>query len=262
MAQRVVLAQEQLKLAQTNPEMHNLYEAYRRMYTALGIQNIDDILKPPAQPQAENPAVENGRIPLIASGAPANPVQAFPDQDHDAHIAAHMAFAQSRIVKTSMPIYAVLVQHVYEHLALKAEAAARQQLGMPPMQPPTPEQPMDQTSADPALQATVAKLIAQYLTEFNKMEEQLFGTGMDSEDPLIKLKSRELDIRQANDERKMAEERAQRAQQARMEAAKLRQQERLNEERIQSSEDMAKLRASIDVTKMFMPKPGGGVPGN
>jgi DNA replication protein DnaC len=94
------------------------------------------------------------------------------------------------------------------------------------------------------------------------MEEQLFGTGMDSEDPLIKLKSRELDIRQANDERRMAEERAQRAQQARMEAAKLRQQERLNEERIQSSEDMAKLRASIDVTKMFMPKPGGGVPGN
>lgn len=257
MAQRVVLAQEQLKLAQTAPEMHDLYEAYRRMYAALGVQNVDTLLKPPPKPLPENPAMENGRMPMLAAGAPAQPLQAFPDQDHDAHIAAHMAFAQSRIVKTSMPIYAILVQHVYEHLAMKAEADARQQLGMPPAQAADPSQP-DPTAADPALQAAVAQRIAQYIAEFNRFEEKLFADGMDSEDPVIKLKSRELDIREADNERRMAEERAQRAQQARMEAVKLRQQERLAAERIQSQEDLAGLRASIDLTKMFMPKPDTG----
>lgn len=262
MAQRVVLAQEQLKLAQTAPEMHDLYEAYRRVYAALGVQNVDTILKPPPQPMPENPAIENGRMPMIASGAPAAPVQAFPEQDHDAHIAAHMAFAQSRIVKTSMPIYAVVVQHIYEHLALKAEATVRQQMNIPPA---PPDQPEDPATLPPEFAAKVAQTIAQLLSQFNKFEEQLFSAdGMDSEDPLIKLKSRELDIRQADAERKMAEERAQRAQQARMEAAKLRQQQRIADERVQSQEDLAKLRASIDITKMFMPstKPPGGNSGN
>jgi hypothetical protein len=132
MAQRVVLAQEQLKLAQTNPEIHDIYEAYRRMYSALGIDNIDDILKPPQQPMPENPAIENGHMPMIASGAPMQPLMAFPDQDHDAHIASHLAFAKTRLVKTSMPIYAVLMQHVFQHFALKAEAEARQEIGMSP----------------------------------------------------------------------------------------------------------------------------------
>lgn len=255
MAQRVVLAQEQLKLAQTAPELHNLYEAYRRMYNALGVQNIDDILKPPAQPQPENPATENGRIPLIAAGGAA-PLQAFPDQDHDAHIAAHMAFARSKVVKTSMPVYAILLQHVYEHLGMKAEANARQELGLPPAAPPTAEQPTDPTSVDPALQKRVAELIAQYTVAFSRVEEQ-FLDGSGSDDPLVELKSRELDIRETETQRRMAEERAKREQDARQEAAKLRQQQRLNEERIKSQEDLAALRASIDLTKMFMPqKPG------
>ena len=59
MAQRVTLAQSQLQLAQANPEMHDLREAYSRMYAALGVQNIEKLLPAPAEPQAQDPAIEN-----------------------------------------------------------------------------------------------------------------------------------------------------------------------------------------------------------
>lgn len=264
MAQRVVLAQEQLKLAQTSPEMHDLYEAYRRVYSALGVQDIDSLLKPPQQPQPENPAIENGRMPLVAGGGGAPPLQVFPDQDHDAHIAAHLAFGKSKIVQTSTPIYAVLVAHVFEHMAAKAEIVARQELEMPPRAPVTPDQPVDPTSADPMLQNRVAQLIAQYTLAFMKVEEAFFGDSENSDDPIVKLKGRELDIREEENQRRAREEREKQAQQARESAAKLRQQQRMSDDRIKSQENLAAMRASIDLTKMFAApqKPNGGPPRN
>jgi hypothetical protein len=261
MAQRVVLAQEQLKLAQTAPELHDLYEAYRRMYSALGIDNIDDILKPPTPPMPENAALENGRMPMIASGAPLPPLQAFPDQDHDAHIAAHMAFGRSKIVKTSMPVYAVLIQHVYAHLALKAEGVARQEMGMPPMQPPSLEQPQDPTSMDPALQKRVSELIAQYLVAFSKVEEQWSAEGSDMEDPILQLKQEEIRAREEHNKRQLAEQEAKRKQDAKLKVAQLEQSDRQAAERLDMQEKLAALRASIDLTKHFSPSPKPPVEG-
>lgn len=262
MAQRVVLAQEQLKLAQSAPEMHNMYEAFRRMYAALGIQNVDEILQPPAQPQPENPAMENGRMPMVAAGSGAPPLVAFPDQDHDAHIAAHMAFCRSRIVRDSMPIYSVLIQHVYQHMAMKAEQVARNELGMPPAMPPSPEQPVDPTSADPALQSRVAQLIAQYTVAFSEVEDQFMDGDTGSNDPIVKLKARELELRDAENKRRLEEERNKREQQARQEAARNRLDQRMNQERLKTQQEIADMRASIDLTKMFLPtgKPPGGEP--
>lgn len=265
MAQRVVLAQEQLKLAQSAPEMHNMYEAFRRMYAALGIQNVDEILQPPAQPQPENPAIENGRMPLVATGMGAPPLVAFPDQDHDAHIAAHMAFCRSRIVKESMPIYVVLIQHVYQHMAMKAESVARSEMGLPPAAPPTPEQPVDPTSADPALQSRVAQLIAQYTVAFSDIEKQFMDGEAGSNDPIVKLKARELELRDQENKRRMEEEKNKREQQARQEAARNRLDQRMNNERLKTQQEIADMRASIDITKMFMPSvktPGGEPPRN
>jgi hypothetical protein len=261
MAQRVVLAQEQLKLAQTAPELHDTYEAYRRMYSALGIDNIDDILKPPQPPLPENAAIENGRMPMIASGAPAPPVQAFPDQNHDAHIAAHMAFAKSKIVKTSMPIYAVLLQHVYQHMALKAEAAARQELGMEPMQPPTLEQPVDPTSMEPQLQNRTAELIAQYMVAFSDKEAQFIGDEAGSDDPIIALKSREISVREKDNERdadlerlkidqKERLEKLKMQQKEELERAKLAQQARLEATRTREQRVQNAVRTTLDITKM------------
>ena len=90
MSQRVVLAQEQLKLAQAAPDLHNLHEAYRRVYEALGVNNIEQILKPTPQPAPENPATENQKASEAAKGQ--GKLQAFGDQDHDSHIAVHLAY--------------------------------------------------------------------------------------------------------------------------------------------------------------------------
>ena len=118
MAQRVALAQEQLKLAQSNPQMHNLHEAYKRMYQALEIQNIEEILPPPQQPQPMDPAMENGRAVV------GTPMQAFPQQNHDAHLKAHVTFFKSAFVQTNPVAMTALMAHIQEHVAFLAREQA------------------------------------------------------------------------------------------------------------------------------------------
>ena len=110
MAQRVALAQSQLQLAQSNPEMHNMHASYQRMYQALEVQNIDEILPPIPEPQPMDPAIENARA---LSG---QLLQAFPDQNHDAHIMAHMIFMKTPLVQTSPQIMGTFYAHLQEHL--------------------------------------------------------------------------------------------------------------------------------------------------
>ena len=118
MAQRVALAQEQLKLAQSNPQMHNLHEAYKRMYQALEIQNIEEILPPPQEPQPMDPAMENGRAVVGTT------LQAFPDQNHDAHIKAHVTFLKSAFVQNNPIAMTALQAHIQEHVAFLAREQA------------------------------------------------------------------------------------------------------------------------------------------
>ena len=100
MAQRVTLAQQQLQLATANPGLHNMREAYRRMYDAMGVDNVDSILKPdPELPQPMGPASEN------ASAMNVKPPKAFPMQDHQAHIQGHAEFMFTRMVQINPQIY-------------------------------------------------------------------------------------------------------------------------------------------------------------
>jgi len=114
MAQRVTLAQTQLQLAQSAPQMHNLHAAFRRMYQALEVQNIDELLPPPPKPQPMDPVTENARI-LMGELA-----QAFSDQMHDVHIEIHLAFMKAPLVMTSPTVMGVFYAHIMEHVALKA----------------------------------------------------------------------------------------------------------------------------------------------
>jgi hypothetical protein len=84
MTQRITLAQTELQLATSNPQLHNLYAVYRDMYTAIGVKNVDQILPPPAPPMPKDPSLEH----IDALGG--KPFQAFPGQDHRAHITAHL----------------------------------------------------------------------------------------------------------------------------------------------------------------------------
>jgi molybdopterin-biosynthesis enzyme MoeA-like protein len=115
MAQRFTLAQTQLQIAQSNPQMHDLREAYRRVYEAIGTREIDLLMPPPQEPIPQDPALENARALKMEL------LQVFAEQDHDAHIAAHGAFIQSRMIQINPMVYALLQGHISDHISFKAQ---------------------------------------------------------------------------------------------------------------------------------------------
>ena len=184
MAQRVTLAQTQLQIAQTNPQLHNLHEAYTRVYEALGTKQIPELLKPEVKPFPKDPAIEN------AEALQMKIAQAFPEQDHDAHIAAHSAFLRTRMVQINPPVYALLQGHISQHVSFKAQkevmAMMQQNQQMMMMAEQNPQQ------FKIMMDSEVAKRIAQITSELAQAESQQDGA---KQDPLIMLKQRELDLR-------------------------------------------------------------------
>jgi len=228
MSQRVSLAQEQLKLAMAQPQLHNQYEAYRRVYTALGVDNIEQILPPPQQPTPMGPAQENGILQLALSGR--QQIQAFPQQDHDAHIQAHLAYMSSMVVRGNPAALQLLQTHIFEHIGMKAKMVHDQQM----MQDPNAQQQPPEMH-----EAMVAQIETQLITEYLQQEQQVLGGGQ--QDPLVDLKQQELQLRQ--------QEQMQQAQQDQMELEfnrqKANEQAAIARERIESTEDIAAMRAQI-----------------
>jgi len=207
MAQRVTLAQAQLQIAQSNPQMHNLHEAYRRVYEALGTKTIDQILKPPPkQPEPLDPAKENARALQMKL------LTAFEFQDHDAHIAAHMAFMASRMVQINPQVYALLQSHISDHISFKAKAQVKQMVMENPEMAQMAQQ--DPQQFEIMFEAEVAKVAAQITQELVQTE----NANQNKEDPLIKIKQQEIDLR-AMDLQRKAEETKFRADQENQRAA-------------------------------------------
>ncbi len=202
MSQRVMLAQQQLQLAQSNPQMHNIREAYRRMYQAMGVDNIDAILKPDQnQPQPMSPAIEN------AMAMKSKPLKVFPQQDHQAHMKAHAEFMFTRMVQINPPLYSMLQSHMSEHIAAMAGMQVQQQFAEQDKQL---QMAMQQNQANPQvmqqlqMQAqqmavekanAIAKIEADITTQLARDEEE--RTKREQQDPLVKLKQQEIDLRAA-----------------------------------------------------------------
>jgi hypothetical protein len=239
MTQRISMAQEQLRLAQTAPQMHNQYEAYHRMYSALGVRDIDLLLPPPPKPQPEGPAMENARSMIVPNGAPQ--LKAFPDQDHMSHISAHIAFIKTPLIQTSPQVYGILLAHIFEHVtymsmqqaqqhAQQAYQSMQQVPGMAP--PPPPPIPLLQKAAA----VLEAQMIAQVLEQLNPQK---------SEDPLIQLQQRDLDIREQAVKLK-SEEAALRID---LDERKLEQRQAEDEQKRKSLEDIQQLRANVSIAR-------------
>ena len=248
MTQRVTLAQTELQLAMSNPQMHNLYMAYRKMYEALGVKNIDQVLPPPPPPQPKDPALEN----IDALGQ--KPFQAFPGQDHRAHITSHLNFMATNMVRNNPPVMAALQKNCLEHISLMAQEQIqlefRQEMQMlPQMQQaatmnPQVQQQMQQITQK--LEARKAILIADMTEEFMKEEKQI--TSQFDHDPLLKLKQREVDLKAMEAERKMKEDEAR----INLDKAKMVQAKDLTEQKLEQNEDLAKLRADTSIEKSLM----------
>ena len=191
-AQRVTLANEQLKIAMSNPQMHDIREAYRRVYEALGTQAIDSLLKPVEQPIPKDPALENTDAMSLKDLKP------FATQDHEAHIEAHMAFMKSRMVQVNPQVYAALQSHISEHISLKSNQEVVEAMAQDPQLVQLAE--VDPEAWTAQYNAMVAKRVVELTTKLVQAE-----AGSNQQDPLVALKSRELDLKAMDMQRKSTE---------------------------------------------------------
>lgn len=183
-AQRISLAQSQLQMAMQAPQIHDLHEAYRRMYEALGVDDIDKILIAPSSedPIPKDPAQEN--IDTIDNVQ----LKAFEGQDHDAHIMAHLTFGTSPMLQSLPQSVISLQKHIIEHVKLKSqEMATAQLLQQTGGQPLTPDLELQ-------LEAMVAQMNAQEFGNLKQITAQIMGQGQQGPDPLVQLKQQELQL--------------------------------------------------------------------
>jgi hypothetical protein len=251
--QRVAIAQTELQLAQTNPQMHNLYEAYRDMYEALGVKNIDQVLPPPPPPRAKNPAMEH--IDAMAG----KPFQAFTGQDHQAHIAAHIAFMATSMAKNNPMITSSLEKNIFEHISLMADEQVQmemrdklvklQELNQLMQNPQTAENPDIQnefTRIQLEVESRKAILIAEMTEDFLQEEKRVSGDF--GNDPIAKLRARELDLKAQDNMRKEKEDEAR----INLDRAKMMQNKELTEDKLDQNEELALLRAATSIEKQKM----------
>ena len=243
MAQRVTLAQQQLQLATAAPQLHNLREAYRRMYDAMGVDNVDAILKPdPEMPEPISPAMEN------AGAMRGQGPKAFPMQDHMAHIEAHAEFMFTRMVQINPQLYAMLQAHVSEHISL---IAAQQVTEKFKPQFEQLQQQMQQAQQNPQamqqLQQQQDQLVNQQAAEQAKVEAQMTKQlaqdeeariSREQQDPLVKLKQQEIDLKAMQTQMQMQKDMV-------MDSAKL----DLERDKLEAETSIDLMKASADASK-------------
>jgi hypothetical protein len=252
--QRISIAQAELQLAQSNPAMHNMYNAYRAMYEALGVKNIDMILKPVARPVPMDPSVE--AIQALAG----KPFQAFKGQDHRAHITAHLNFMTSSMARNNPMVTASMQKNIFEHISLMALEQVevefkdqiiqmqqmQQQMQANPALAQDPQLQQQMMALNMQIESRKAVLIAEMFEDYAKEEQELMGEY--GNDPIAKLKARELDIR-AKDDFVKAEQAQEKINLDRMKAM-MNQQNK--DEKLEQNEELAELRAATSLAKQEM----------
>ena len=255
-SQRITLAQTELQLAMSNPQLHNLYEAYRDMYTAIGVKDVNRILPPPQPPMPMDPAAEN----IMAMSG--KPFQAFKGQDHRAHITSHLNFMATNMVKNNPMIMGALQKNIFEHISLMAQEQLEvefreeiqqlmqlQQMAQTnPAMAQSPEIQQQLLSLNLAIEARKAKLISDMTQEFKDEENKIMGDF--GNDPVARLKARELDLRAMDNEQK----RTQAEERLNLDKSRAMMNQDLQEEKLDQNEELAKLRANTSIEKTILGK--------
>ena len=250
--QRISLAQTEMQLAASNPGIHNQYEVYKNMYEALGVKDIDQILIKPTPPQPKDPALE--QIDALAG----KPFQAFPGQDHRAHISTHLSFMSTNLARNAPPVMAALEKNIFEHISLMAQEQVEvefrsemqqlQQMQQMMQQNPQVAQQMQiqMRMISEKIESRKAVLISEMMEEFMKEENKIISE-LDN-DPLAKLKARELDLRaQDNERKKEADE-----QRFNIDRMKAMMNQSTDQQKLNQNEDLANLRADTSIEKTIL----------
>jgi len=242
-AQRIAMAQEMMQLVQSNPQVHGpsgTYEAYKRMYAAIGVDNIDQILTPPppTDPTPLEAGFENNQL-LLGQQA-----QAFPQQNHDAHISIHMSLLNTPPVQMNAQVQALIHSHIMQHLQMKADILAEQQMPPEMMQQfkglqqqaqqaqPEEAQALSIQAGDMLAQFS-SPILAELLIEYN----QKVAAPQD-EDPLVSIRKQELALKGQElsiEQQQFATEQQRKVQEAQQRIS-------VDRERIETQEDIAGLR--------------------
>ena len=258
--QRISLAQSQLQLAQSNPQLHNLYQAYRSMYDALGVKDVNAILPPPAKPIPMDPSLEHI---MSLSG---KPFQAFGGQDHKAHIDAHLSFMSISMVQNSPMAMAAMQKNILEHISLMAQEQVQiefveelqemqqiQQQLQPLMQNPAAMQDPNAMQMQQRVQqltnqieARKAILIAELTMDYAKEEDKISSEA--GGDPLIKIKSRELDLKAKENETRNSYNNSR----TEIDKMKALMNDTHHDEKLEQNEELANLRADTSLEKQEM----------
>ena len=246
--QRISLAQTGLQLAASNPQIHNQYEVYRNMYEALGAKDIDLILKKPAPIAPKDPALEH--IDALAQ----KPFQAFPGQDHKAHIQSHLSFLQTNMVRNAPLVGAAVQKNILEHISLMAQEQIELEFSeeLPQLAQMLQQSQMNPQIAPQAralqqrIEARKAELIAESMEEYALEEKKI--TSQFDHDPIAKLRARELDIRAMDNEQK----RKQAEETINLNRMKAMMNQDMQEEKLDQNEDLAELRADTSIEKQEM----------
>ena len=262
-SQRITLAQELMQLVQSNPQIHGprgVYEAYRRMYAALGVDDIDTLLQPPPEPQPPMPVdagLENSGLLL------GQPAQAFEPQNHVAHVDAHRQLFLTQVVKENPQLQAMIISHMLQHLQFRAAQMAQQQLPPEVMQqiqqlpmlaqqlPPEQVQAFQQ-QAQMLIDQVASPILAQLTAEL--MES--IGQG-GAEDPLVQIRQQELALRAAElqqDQGEFQAEEQRRMQEKLLEAEIQRQrmdlQKQIADDKIAIAEDRLRQNAELKLMEL------------
>ena len=251
-SQRITLAQELLQMVQSNPEIHGqqgMYEAYKRMYAALGVDNVESLIPPPPDntPQPTDAGLENSSLML---GIPA---QAFEGQNHEAHLETHKSLFLTQVVKENPQIQSLIISHCMQHLQfLSAQIASQQIPEEVQMQLQGVQAQMQQMSPQDAMlmqqqiQMTLDQYSAPIMAQLTSEFLQSIGQGQDS-DPLVEIRKTELDLK----DKELDIESQQFVQKQNQRAQEKMQENMLQEQRINVQKDIAddKLNVAIDRLK-------------
>ena len=236
MSQRLSLAQTQLQMAQAAPQMHNLREAYRRMYDALDIKNIDAILPEPPQPKPTDPATENG------NALKGMPLQAFPEQDHEAHVRAHIPFLSNPASQANPQGYLMLHAHVQDHIGMMARDQVTTFFQKTMEEAQARGEPVPQI--DPAaVEAAIAQQTGEIL---NELLPSL--APQPPEDPLVEIRKKELENDTAELQRKTMNDQMN----FQVDTAKIQQAYELAQQRQKLQENIADDRNDVNVYRINM----------
>jgi hypothetical protein len=248
--QRISIAQTELQLAMSNPQIHDMYQVYRNMYSALGIKDVDRVLLKPDQPTPKDPALEH--IDALAG----KPFQAFPAQDHRAHITSHLSFMSTNIAKNAPVVMASLEKNIFEHISLmgqeQVELEFREEMGQLQQMQQNPQAQQD-TQAQAMMQnmqikieSRKAKIIAEAMEEFMGEENKI--TSIIDNDPIAALRSRELDLRAQENATKEQENK----ERISLDKMKTMMNQSTDDKKLRQNEDLAKLRANTSLEKTIL----------